>query len=49
MLDAEDKVVSVLEFVNGIYQYRSYTADREVPLISIPGCVVDFGKVFAGA
>jgi Uma2 family endonuclease len=49
MLDAEDKVVSVLEFVSGTYRYHSYTADREVPLLSIPGCVVDFGKVFAGA
>jgi Uma2 family endonuclease len=49
MVDLTGSVVSVLELINGIYQYHSYTADREVPLISIPGCVVDFGKVFAGA
>jgi Uma2 family endonuclease len=47
MVDTEEKIVSVLELANGVYQYRSYTGDEEVPLVSIPGCTVDFRKVFA--
>jgi Uma2 family endonuclease len=46
MVDPEEKVISVLELANGSYIYRSYDAETEVPVISIPGCAVDFRKVF---
>jgi Uma2 family endonuclease len=49
MVDLTGSVVSVLELVNGMYRYHSYTVDQEVPLISIPGCAVDFSRVFAGS
>jgi Uma2 family endonuclease len=48
MVDLTASVVSVLELANGM-RYHSYTADQEVPLISIPGCTVDFSKVFVGS
>jgi Uma2 family endonuclease len=44
--DSKETLITVLELVNGMYVYHSYSADQEVPLISIPGCAVDFGKVF---
>jgi Uma2 family endonuclease len=47
MVDPEEKIISVLELANGVYLYRSYTGEEEIPLVSIPGCAVDFGKVFA--
>jgi Uma2 family endonuclease len=46
-IDPEEKIVSVLELVKGAYMYHSYTGEKEVPLVSIPGCSVDFSKVFA--
>jgi hypothetical protein len=46
MINPEEKIISVLELSNGVYVYNSYNADKEVPLISVPGCAVDFGKVF---
>ena len=44
---AEDteKFVSVLELLNGSYIYRAYGAEKEIPIISFPGCSIDFGKV----
>jgi len=42
--DAE-KFVSVLELRNGSYLYHAYGAEKEIPLITIPGCSIDFGKV----
>jgi Uma2 family endonuclease len=46
MVDTEEKIITVLELSNGSYLYHSYGAEKEVPLISIPGCTVDFSKVF---
>jgi Uma2 family endonuclease len=42
--DAE-KFVSVLELSNGFYLYHAYSAEKEIPLISVPGCTIDFSKV----
>jgi Uma2 family endonuclease len=47
MVDPDNKVISVLELTNGSYMYRNYDAMAEVPLVSIPGCTVDFSKVFS--
>jgi Uma2 family endonuclease len=47
MLDPEERIVSVLELAGGVYVYRAYTGEEEVPLASIPGCSVDFRRVFA--
>jgi hypothetical protein len=47
MVDPDNKIISVLELANGSYIYRTYEASAEVPLVSIPGCTVDFSKVFS--
>ena len=47
MVDPEEKVISVLELSNGVYIHHAYSAEQEIPLVSIPGCTVDFAKVFA--
>jgi Uma2 family endonuclease len=47
MVDPEEKIVSALELANGAYVYHGYTGEGEVPLVSVPGCLVDFRKVFA--
>ena len=41
----EEKFVSVLELSNGFYIHHAYGAEKEIPLITIPGCSIDFGKV----
>jgi Uma2 family endonuclease len=41
----EDKFVSVLELSNGFYLHHAYSAEKEIPLIIVPGCAVDFSKV----
>jgi Uma2 family endonuclease len=46
MVDPEEKIISVLVLSNGTYTYHNYNAEKEVSLVSIPGCVVDFSKVF---
>jgi len=46
IVDAEARVVITLTLTNGEYVTRMYPADREVPLASVPGCAVDFGRVF---
>ena len=46
MVDPHEQLVSVLELVNGRYTYRNYSGEDEVQLTSIPGCSVDFKKVF---
>ena len=47
MIDPEEQIISVLELVNGRYIFKAYGAGDEVSLVSIPGCAVDFKKVFA--
>ena len=46
MIDPEEQIISVLELVDGRYFFRTYSGADEVQLISIPGCTVDFKKVF---
>jgi Uma2 family endonuclease len=46
MVDPEEKIITVLELSNGSYICHAYGAEKEVPLISIPGCTIDFSKVF---
>jgi Uma2 family endonuclease len=46
MVDPEEKIISVLVLSNGTYTYHNYNAEKEVSLVSIPGCAVDFSKVF---
>jgi Uma2 family endonuclease len=44
---AEDseKFISVLELSNGFYIHHAYGMEKEIPLIVIPGCSIDFSKV----
>ncbi|MDR1444066.1 MAG: Uma2 family endonuclease [Treponema sp.] len=46
MVDTEEKIITVLELSNGSYLYHSYGAGQEVPLVSVPGCTIDFNRVF---
>ena len=46
IVDPEEQVIIALELVDGEYVNRSYTGEDDVPLTSIPGCTVDFKKVF---
>ena len=46
MVDPDEKIISVLELVNGRYIFQAYSGDDEVPLTSVPGCTVDFKKIF---
>jgi Uma2 family endonuclease len=48
MIDPEEKIITVLELSNGSYVYRAYSGEGEVPLVSFPGCTVDFSGVFEG-
>lgn len=46
MVDPDARIISVLELVDGRYVFHAYSGEDEVPLVSIPGCAVDFTKVF---
>jgi len=46
MVDPEEQIISVLELANGRYIYKAYSGEGEVPLLTIPGCIIDFKKVF---
>ncbi|MDR1863027.1 MAG: Uma2 family endonuclease, partial [Treponema sp.] len=46
IIDTEEKIISVLLLSDGSYIYHSYGAESEVPLISIPGCTINFTLVF---
>ena len=48
MIDPDEKIISVLVLSDGFYIFHSYSGEGEVPLASIPGCTVDFSKVFEG-
>jgi Uma2 family endonuclease len=48
MIDPDEKIISALVLSGGFYIFHSYGGEDEVPLASIPGCSVDFGKVFEG-
>ena len=46
MIDPNEQIISVLDMVDGKYFFRAYNGGDEVPVASIPGCTVDFKKVF---
>jgi Uma2 family endonuclease len=46
IIDPEEQIISALELVDGKYAIHAYGGEDEVPLASIPGCTVDFKKVF---
>jgi Uma2 family endonuclease len=46
IIDPEAQTISALELVNGEYVVTDYSGEDDVPLASIPGCAVDFRKVF---
>ena len=46
MVDSEEQVISALELIEGRYFVHAYSGEDEVPLASIPGCTVNFKKVF---
>ncbi|MCL2180911.1 MAG: Uma2 family endonuclease [Treponema sp.] len=47
MIDPDEKIISTLEYLDGKYIYHNYSGEDEVSLALIPGCVIDFKKVFA--
>jgi Uma2 family endonuclease len=46
IIDPEEQIISALELVDGKYAIHTYGGKDEVPLVSTPGCTVDFKKVF---
>ena len=44
---AEDSpiIISVLELSGGSYIHHAYGTEKEIPLITVPGCFMDFRKV----
>ena len=46
IIDPEEQIISTLELIDGRYFTRAYGGEDEVPIASIPGCTVDFKKVF---
>ena len=46
MVDSEYQIITALDLVDGRNFTRAYTGEDEVQLASIPGCTVDFKKVF---
>ena len=47
IVDPEEQIIMALEFRDGKYIYDSFSGEDDVPLFTIPGCVVEFKKVFA--
>ena len=46
IIDPETQIISVMELIDNRYAIRSYSGEDEVPLATIPGCTVDFKKIF---
>jgi len=46
IIDPEEHIISALELIDGRYFVHAYSGEDEVPLASIPGCTIDFKKVF---
>jgi Uma2 family endonuclease len=46
IVDPEEQFISAMKLIDGRYLVRPYSGKDEVPLASIPGCAVDFKKVF---
>jgi Uma2 family endonuclease len=46
IIDPEEQIITALELLDGKYRHRGYSGEDEVPLASIPGCTVEFKKVF---
>ena len=48
MVDPDFQVISVLELSDGKYVFHAYSGEDEVPLVSVPGCTVDFKIIMEG-
>ena len=46
MVDPEEQVITALEFSDGKYIHHSFSGADDVPLLTIPGCIIEFKKVF---
>jgi len=46
IIDPEGQYIITSELIDGKYTFHDYNGEVEVPLASIPGCTVDFKKVF---
>jgi len=46
ILDPEEQIVTVLELSGGKYIHHAFSGEDDVPLLTIPGCVIEFKKVF---
>jgi Uma2 family endonuclease len=46
IIDPETQIISAMELIDGRYAIRAYSGEDEVPLATIPGCTVDFKKIF---
>ncbi|MCL2186044.1 MAG: Uma2 family endonuclease [Treponema sp.] len=47
IIDPEEQIIITFELVNGRYVCRNYLGEDEVTLVTVPGCTIDFKKVFA--
>jgi len=46
IIDPENQTIVALEFSNGRYIHHGFSGEDDVPLLTIPGCVIEFKKVF---
>jgi len=46
IIDPENQTIMALEFSNGNYIHHGFSGDDDVPLLTIPGCVIEFKKIF---
>ena len=46
IIDPDEQIITALELIDGRYFTRAYGGEDEVPIASIPGCAVNFKKVF---
>lgn len=46
MIYPEDQVISALEYSDNNYYCQNYSGEDDVPLFTIPGCTIEFKKVF---
>ncbi|MCL2762002.1 MAG: Uma2 family endonuclease [Treponema sp.] len=49
IIDPEDHIIIALELIAREYFHRAYSGKSTVSLASVPGCAVDFKKVFEPA
>jgi Uma2 family endonuclease len=46
MIDSEEQIIIVLKLEDNQYCIHTYTGEDEVPLLTIPGCAINFKQVF---